>query len=65
MVGHALTASTIANVNRPKGHKGYTVEDFMPHTEQKAQTEEEMLQFAETLTMGLGGQDLRDKGEAE
>lgn len=38
-------ASTIANVNRPKGKRAFTVEDFMPHepkTTPVVQTPEEM-----------------------
>ena len=59
-LGHAITASTVANVNRPKGHKAYAPDDFMPKFEGKEpQTVEEMIQIAEMLTIGLGGKDLR------
>lgn len=30
LYGHALTTSTIANVNRPKGKSAYSPLDFMP-----------------------------------
>ena len=61
-VGHAITASTIANVNREKGKPAYDVMDFMPNFEgNKAQSVDEMVQIAEMFTIGLGGQDLRDK----
>jgi len=61
LLGHAITASTVANVNRERGSKAYTPQDFMPSFDQreKNQTVEEMVQFAEMLTVGLGGKDLR------
>lgn len=61
-LGHAITASTIANVNRGKGKKAQKVEEFMPKfTGKKAQTPEEQLQFAEMFTYAMGGQDLRQR----
>ena len=61
-VGHAITASTVANVNREKGKKAYEVSDFMPTMGKKEpQTPAEMIQFAEMFTIALGGKDLRDK----
>jgi len=63
-VGHAITASTVANVNRGKGQKAYEVQDFMPTMGKKEpQTQAEMIQFAEMFTIALGGKDLRNKEE--
>jgi len=59
-LGHAITASTIANVNTPKGKKQYKPSDFMPKFEKKKQTVDEMIQIASMLTAGLGGEDKRD-----
>lgn len=38
LFGHAITASTIANVNRKKGKKAFAPKDFMPkeHEEKNA-----------------------------
>jgi len=61
-VGHAITASTVANVNREKSKKAYEVSDFMPTMGKKEpQTPAEMIQFAEMFTIALGGKDIRDK----
>ena len=61
-IGHAITASTVANVNRAKGQKAYKITDFMPAMGRKEpQTPEEMIQFAEMYTIALGGQDLREE----
>ena len=61
-VGFAIVAMTVANVNREKGQKAYELSDFMPSPgDKKKQTVEEMIQFAEMMTIGLGGKDLRDK----
>jgi hypothetical protein len=59
-LGHAITASTIANVNRGKNDKPYKVEDFMPKFEKENKSTDQMIQVAEMFTAGLGGQDLRD-----
>ena len=60
-LGHAITASTIANVNRGKGKKAFTADDFMPEfKENKPQSTEEMINFAAAMTAALGGQDNRD-----
>jgi hypothetical protein len=59
-LGHAITASTIANVNRGKNDKPYKVEDFMPKFEKENQSQDQMLQVASMYTELLGGQDLRD-----
>ena len=34
-LGHAITSTTVANVNRQKGQTAYDVEDFMPNFEGK------------------------------
>lgn len=59
-LGHAITASTIANVNRGKNQKAYKVEDFMPKFEKQIQSTDQMLFIAETLTIASGGLDLRE-----
>jgi len=58
-LGHAITASTVANVNRPKKKKAYKPDDFMPKFGKRKQSVEQMIQFAATMTVGLGGKDLR------
>lgn len=59
-IGHAITASTIANVYRGKGKSAYPIEQFMPTFKPpKEQTVEEMIQIAAMLTAAHGGQDLR------
>ncbi len=59
-LGHAITASTIANVNRPKGKKPYPTEDFVPKFERKKeQTTEDMINIAAAFTQGMGGEDKR------
>ena len=60
-IGHAITASTIANANRKKGTKAITPEDMMPKFEKpKQQTTDEMIGVARMLTHALGGQDLTE-----
>lgn len=44
-IGHAITAATVANVNRGK-KKPAKVEDFMPKFEQQAQSIEQQVQIA-------------------
>lgn len=65
MLGHAITASTVANVNRGKGQKALSPKDFMPDFEKSShvQSAEEMLQFAEMMTAAMGGQDHRNGGD--
>ena len=64
--GQAIIAATVANVYRKKGSKAYTAEDFIPRfTPPKAQTTEEMIEFAAMMTQALGGQDLRERDEVE
>ena len=59
--GSAIVASTVANVNRGKNKPAYKTTDFMPKFKKSAQTTEEMMQFAEMMTIGLGGNDNRSK----
>jgi hypothetical protein len=58
-IGPAITSMTLANINRKKGSKPLKVDEFIPKWEVKKQTASEQLQFAETLTIALGGKDLR------
>jgi len=58
--GHAITASTVANVNRQKGQRAHKVDEFMPKFEEQNQSVDQMLQVAEIMTIGLGGKDLRE-----
>lgn len=62
-LGHAITASTIANVNRGKGKKAYNAEDFMPKFRKKKQSTEDMVDFVAAMNTMLGGQDLRERDE--
>jgi hypothetical protein len=59
-MGHAITASTIANRHRNKNEKAHSVEDFMPKFETENQTPDQMIQTAAVMTMALGGVDLRE-----
>ncbi len=55
-LGHAITASTIANANRQKGHKPYKVEEFMPKFKQEEkQSVDQMIQLASMFTVASGG----------
>ncbi|OGO12738.1 MAG: hypothetical protein A2Y53_04905 [Chloroflexi bacterium RBG_16_47_49] len=56
-LGHAIVAHVIANVNRGKGQPEYKVGEFMPKFEDEIQSADQMLQFARTMTMALGGED--------
>jgi hypothetical protein len=62
-LGHAITASTIANVNRGKNQKAYKAEDFMPKFEKAEQTPNQMIQTAAMYTAAFGGVDLRKEDE--
>ena len=53
-VGNAITAATVANVNRGKGKKAAKPGDFMPKLS-KPQTLEQQIQFAQMMTLALGG----------
>ena len=63
MLGHAITSSTVANVNRQKGRKAYKPEDFMPKFEKQTKSVDEMIQFAQMMTIGMGGKDERYEDE--
>jgi hypothetical protein len=59
-LGHAITASTVANMNRKKGTKALKPADFMPKFENQIQSTEQQLQFASLITEAFGGKDLRE-----
>jgi hypothetical protein len=62
-LGSAIVASTVANANRGKGQKAFEAYDFMPKPgaqKKKAQSPEEMLQFAAMFTLAAGGKDERE-----
>lgn len=64
-LGHAITSATIANANRGKG-RALQPKDFMPvFQSKKEQTPEEMLQFAQMMTLAMGGQDLRGEQDGD
>jgi len=55
-IGHAITASTIANANRKKGTKPIKPEDMMPKFERpKTQTTDDMIGVAKMVTAALSG----------
>lgn len=54
-----IIASTIANVNRPKGKKPFKPGDFIPKFFKRTQTWTEQLKIVEALNAALGGDDLR------
>lgn len=58
-IGHAITAQTVANVNRKKGSKPFKLRDFMPQFEREEQSVGQMVQMAEMLTAVMGGEDKR------
>ena len=61
MLGHAITASTIYNVNRGSKDKALDVEDFMPRFQKiKQQTTEDQVNVASMITKAFGGKDLRE-----
>jgi hypothetical protein len=53
--GHAQTAAMIYNTHRGEDAKPATVEDFMPKEPEAPQTTDQMLQFAQMMTLALGG----------
>ena len=59
-LGDAITATTIANVNRGKNDKPYSVEDFMPKFEKETQSPDQMIQMAAMFNAGMHGVDLRE-----
>lgn len=58
-LGHAIVAKTVADSNRKKGSKPYKVEDFMPKFE-KPKSVDQAIQFAQMMTLAMGGEDMRD-----
>lgn len=65
-LGHAITASTIANRFRGEDEEIHKIAEFMPpfkKTEPELQTVEEQMQFAAMMTAALGGKDLRKETE--
>ena len=59
-LGHAITASTIANINRKPKSKAHSVEEFMPKfKKKKKQSVDEMIQMAKMFTAASGGEDKR------
>ena len=59
MLGHAVTASTVANVNVPKGKRQFKISEFIPKFEDEPQSAEQMMQFAQLMTVAMGGEDKR------
>ena len=53
--GHAQTAAMVYNVNRGKDDKPLTVAELMPKEPEPPQTANQMRQFAEMMTIALGG----------
>lgn len=63
-IGHAITAATIANVNRGKNKRPSKLEDFMPKFEpKKTQSVGEQIQFAQMYTVAMGGTVGQSEGE--
>jgi anthranilate phosphoribosyltransferase len=60
LIGHAITASTVANRHRNKGEKAHEIKEFIPTFRKKKQSIDEMMQIAEMMTIGLGGKDLKE-----
>ena len=59
-IGEGIVASNIANVNRQKGKKAYTPDDFIPKFERtKSQSVDDMIDFASMITKAFGGEDKR------
>lgn len=57
-----MIASTIANVNRPKGKAAYKVDAFKPRFGPRRQaTNEELLAKAVAINAALGGIDMRNQ----
>lgn len=64
MLGHAITATTIANINRGKDQKPYKVKDFMPKFENDIEekpepTIEDTVTAVKLLNVTFGGIDKR------
>lgn len=60
-IGSAIVAATVANSSRTKQSQPvFNISDFLPDFEgAKEQTQEQMLQFAQTMTLAMGGIDKR------
>ena len=54
-IGSAITSAILANVNRKKGDKAHSADEFMPKFEKEEKTPEQMLSFAAMITAGMGG----------
>lgn len=64
----ALVAATVANVFRGKGGRPLKPEDFLLRFDgggRRALSPEEMVRVVEQWNVALGGQDLRDHGDAD
>ena len=60
-LGHAITASTLANINRKKGTKAYKPSEFVPKFDKRKQSSDEMLQTAQMFAAaGMGTLDKED-----
>jgi len=59
-LGSAIVAQTVANANRGKGQRPYKTSEFIPKFKEKPQGVDQMIQFAETMTYALGGEDKRE-----
>lgn len=58
--GPAMTTAMLANINRKKGTKPVKADEFVPKFEPPApKSTSQMLQFAQNLTIALGGKDMR------
>ena len=64
-IGHAITASTVANANRGKGQRVHKVNEFLPKFEKQSQSVDQMLQVAQMMTVAMGGVDARELTEEE
>lgn len=58
LLGHAITSSVVANVNRSKNSKTYEPEDFMPKFKQQTeQTVDDMILTARMYVEAFDGED--------
>lgn len=56
-IGHAITASTYANMNRKKGTKPLPLSEFLPGFKKEKQTTSEMLNIAQMYAAAFGSKD--------
>ena len=54
-IGHAITAATVANVNRGKGQHAMKPDQFMPKFKKREQTVDEQIQIAQIITAAYSG----------